>query len=271
MSEKRGSVLILALWSLFFLGALALAVAGYVSAALDSARFMRNETQAYFLARAGVDKAVAVVLGDESYYTNFHKSRHPDLRNDFKDQALGEFGSFSVQYAFMSNVSEQAYLVQTNFGFAAYGVGSDTRDRINIDWGVEDPTRHQLNSLGIDADVVDSILSYDPQSIVANDRKRSYCSFFGSAQELLVIDGLGIEEYSQLEPVVTIGRFAWQWPEQCVRGEQLQSYGGLAQGVAEVEHADGSREVLASSRITFVFRIDTNTAEGVQFLHWREH
>ncbi|MDP6491790.1 MAG: hypothetical protein QGG69_08500, partial [Kiritimatiellia bacterium] len=55
--RRSGSVLILALWVLFFLAALALAVGAHVSAALTLAGFMRQDVRGYHLARAGVTHA----------------------------------------------------------------------------------------------------------------------------------------------------------------------------------------------------------------------
>ncbi len=275
MNSRRASVLILSLWSLFFLGALALAVAGYVSAAIDTARFLKNETKAYYLARAGIDKAVAMVLTNTSGFINVPEA--------FRDQALGDEAAgdmefFSVTHLYMSNSNDESWGVYTNYGIATYGVNDASQSRINIDERTDHAvTRAQLEGLGLLGPIIENILSYDPeqQSPGAGKRTvekggvRTYGSHFLSVQELLAVEGLGWPEYSLLEPLVTIDRFKWL-REGGQRRSSLNSYGGLSEGRIELMREDGSLERIASSRIAFVFSV-TNDAERVEFLHWREY
>ncbi len=102
---------------------------------------------------------------------------------------------------------------------------------------------------------------------VENNSHRSYGSHFGSVQELLAVEGVGWREFTLLEPFATIDRYKW-----LRRGEKrtaLSSYGGTSEGRVEVVLDDGTREVVASSRIEFV--LVTNGVGSADFLYWREH
>ena len=266
MITRRGSVLILALWSLFFLGALALAVAGYVSAAIDTARFLKNESRAYYVARAGVDYAVAMVLTNTSDFVN-----EPDA---FEDQAVGEMGSFSVTHMVMSNRNDKSWGAYTNFGIGAYGINDGYLERINVDQEFNHAeTRAQLEGLDFSTTTINSILSYDPKAsrkeTVDNPGGRKYGSHFGSVQELMAVMGVGWTDYVRLEPLVTIERFK-RLQKDGQRSLALYSYGGTSEGRIEIEREDGTREIVASSHIIFVFSV-TNGAERVEFLHWRDY
>ena len=102
MKDKTASVFILALWTLFLLGALALAVGSYVSADLKLAGRLKTRTTAYYLARAGVEKAIMEIM------------RNADMGNasskSWSDVPLGD-GAFSVKY------SRVAGTIVTNCGY----------------------------------------------------------------------------------------------------------------------------------------------------------
>ena len=57
LQAGAGSVFILVLWTLFFLGALALAVGTLVGANINQAAFTKSRTTARMLAKAGVERA----------------------------------------------------------------------------------------------------------------------------------------------------------------------------------------------------------------------
>ena len=80
-------MLILALWTLFFLGALALAVGSRVSGSLRLAHAMKVNMTAYALARAGAERAVMEIMINS---TNWDGVRDEDLTTDpdlFEDNA----------------------------------------------------------------------------------------------------------------------------------------------------------------------------------------
>lgn len=89
---RRGSVLILALWTLFFLAALAVAVNTRVAGMMRFARFTRNDRVAYDAARAGVDQAMTALMTAPSEWDGW---MNDEAR--FRDARLGD-GFFSVTY-----------------------------------------------------------------------------------------------------------------------------------------------------------------------------
>ena len=93
-AARRGVVLILVLWLLFFLGALAVAAGVYAAAQVELARRMGGRTVAYFVARAGVEQAKAVVNADSNLWDCLTE---PWAGNwaDFSDVPCGA-GSFRV-------------------------------------------------------------------------------------------------------------------------------------------------------------------------------
>ncbi len=95
-SRKSGSVLILALWVLFFLAALALAVGAHVSAGLRLAGFMHEDVHGYHLARAGVAHAGLQVACNTNRWDAWGEGAwnvDPDV---FSGRVVGDSGTFSI-------------------------------------------------------------------------------------------------------------------------------------------------------------------------------
>jgi len=65
-SEKKSQVAVIALWVLVILGLLALGLAHRVSLGLRLNRFQRDSLKAHYLAKAGITKAVALLLKDNN-------------------------------------------------------------------------------------------------------------------------------------------------------------------------------------------------------------
>lgn len=76
--RRGGSVLILALWTLFFLAALAVAIGAQVSAGLRQAAVLRADLEAYATARAGVATAMAVAVSDTNAWDAAGDAWGPD-------------------------------------------------------------------------------------------------------------------------------------------------------------------------------------------------
>jgi len=91
--RRRGSILIVALWALFFLSALALALNAYINPQISLASKLKERAKCYYSAKAGVKKAIQTIVIDETPGYVALK----DLRNEkeFKEKELGE-GVFSI-------------------------------------------------------------------------------------------------------------------------------------------------------------------------------
>jgi len=94
--RKSGSVLILALWVLFFLAALALAVGAHVSAGLKLAGFMREDVHGYHLARAAVTHAALQVACNTNQWDASVEDAWNSDPEVFSDQTIDGVGTFSI-------------------------------------------------------------------------------------------------------------------------------------------------------------------------------
>lgn len=92
---EGGSIFILAVWSLFFLSMLALAVNAYVRPQLDLAGRLKDRSAAYYLAKAGVEKAILEINRDVTSTYDALKEPWSNNEEAFKQINLGD-GSFSV-------------------------------------------------------------------------------------------------------------------------------------------------------------------------------
>ena len=93
-NASRGMVLIIVLWSLFFLGALALAIAAYVRPQLSLAGRLNDSALARVLAESGVKRAMAQINNGTTLSVDTLKEFVPGGPFDFKTQGAGG-GTFS--------------------------------------------------------------------------------------------------------------------------------------------------------------------------------
>lgn len=110
------------IWSLFFLSMLGLAIKAYIRPNLDLASRLTRRAKTHYLAKAGVEKAMAEIENDntESYDTLIDEWSNNEAA--FKDVKLGD-GFFSVKYLPASAPAEEG-----NF---KYGLVDEER-KINL-------------------------------------------------------------------------------------------------------------------------------------------
>ncbi len=213
--SERGSILLLALWTLFFLATLALAVGAHVSAGLRRAGALKNNTTAYYLACAGVERAIMAIEADNTNEWAGQTSEYWSKDNDSIDCGL-----FSVMYM---RVKKDG--VETNFGVTTVSCRTNINNLSNF--------RSLLESK-LDADKAAGIAEGARQ--YRKDKKeltlKGVNGKFESVYELLLVPGVNARLFKEIEPYITV-------------------YGGNCfEGIAEGKA--GARES-ADSRITFVF------------------
>jgi len=139
-ANERGSILILVLWALFFLGALSLAIRAYVQPQLSLAQKLLGRTKMHYLASAGVERAILEVENDsieddaEDEDENEEEVYDYDALNDlwsnnekaFKDIEL-DGGTFSM----VNNVTEDSEGLPLKKPYTRYGL-TDEESKINI-------------------------------------------------------------------------------------------------------------------------------------------
>ena len=192
----RGSILIVALWTLLLLAALVVAIVGRASSALDLARRVGERTSARYLARAGQEQACAILLGDTNGWDALGEAWS---RNEpsFRDVAM-DSGSFSLSW-----VDEREGGSVTNYGLA------DEERRINLN----EARREVLRSLfvraaGLDDDDADD----QPESAGAETDyyqglHPGYSCHNGNLEtieELLLIKGVAPAIFQRVADYVTV-------------------------------------------------------------------
>lgn len=259
-NPQSGSVLILVLWALFFLGALAVAVGSHVSAALSAARYARGELHAGLLARAGMERAIAEVIDNP---TNWSGITEDEFRSDellFRENGELEGGVYSVYYVFVSTNGNTSV---TNFGVACEG------SRLNINRaGHSKLTAVFRERAGLAEDDAAAIASSikdwrdkDDVALTGGAENAYYLGLsagypcangpFRRPEELLLVKGVTPEVYEAVLPYVTV------YGATCFRG--------TAEGELRVAGGDGQTQSPAGCRVDFVFE----TRDSPRVVYWR--
>jgi type II secretory pathway component PulK len=212
-NPEHGSVLILALWTLFFLAALALAVGAHVSAGLRLAGAMRQDARGYHLARAGVTHAALAVACNTNQWDGWGDGAWNSDPERFSGQVVGDEGRFSIVH----RVQGEDGVVE-NVGL----IGAESR--LNI----SPPGRARLNksifthllvrvggvSEGRAEDLYDALHSYreaKQQRLLTIRTARGYpeadsCgeAALDTVHELLLVEGMDDSLFALIEPYVTV-------------------------------------------------------------------
>jgi type II secretory pathway component PulK len=201
-----GSVLILALWTLFFLGALAVAVGASVSGSLRLAERMRNDLIGWSAAKAGIERAACEATGDTNDWDSLNES-WADQEKLFRNIAVGT-GRYSVSWEDRSN--PQAPVMR-------YGM-RDEDGKINIRicdtnvlealftvaGGLSEPAAAQLaRAVAEYRSSSPSMLTQSPATGYSSQDSTN-STRFGSVYELRLVPGVTEEVFSKVEPFVTV-------------------------------------------------------------------
>ena len=119
---ERGSILIVAVWSLFFLSALAVAVNAYVVSNLNTAAKIKNRAQLLYLAKAGLRLAVSEIANKTTGLCDTLKDPWNSDEKIFKEIACGENGNLSIRHMAYDEKGQEEYV---------YGLIDEER-KINI-------------------------------------------------------------------------------------------------------------------------------------------
>jgi len=208
--NKGGSVLVLTLWALFFLAALAVAVGGHVAANVRVASKLKGRMGAFYLARAGVEKAVFDAKGDSNAWDSLVEpwSNGEEL---YKDVDLGG-GNYSVYHTSVSPFGG----VVTNYGMV------DEESKININKATEKILKAMLEVIGelgsmSAADTAAAIVDWRDSNdvVLTGGAENSYYAAlsqpypchnadFQSVHELLLVKGMSESLFAKIRPYLTI-------------------------------------------------------------------
>jgi general secretion pathway protein K len=139
MDNRRGSILIIILWSLFFLSALALAISAYIRPRLDLGGRLLRKTRAHYSAASGVKRAMLEIEKDGT-------ELYDCMSDTWGDVSEGSIGgsTFSVELVDEErkiNINKAPYDVLKDFfeivGETSSQDAEDLADSL-IDWRDED-------------------------------------------------------------------------------------------------------------------------------------
>lgn len=207
---RGGSILIIVLWTVFFLGLLCVAIGAYVGAQMELARRLNDRLYAGYAARAGVETSLAVARMDTNGWDALTEPWASDPKG-FRDVACGE-GVYSVYY--LSKKSDGS--IATNYGIRD--------EQARIDLNRLDASRMELlasllqTAGGVTAREADQLVKNIQAARTAPDRDRPPSSVgesgwespvllsgpFLSVHELLWVKGMRPDVFARLRDQVTV-------------------------------------------------------------------
>ncbi len=197
MQKKAGgSVLILALWVLFFLAAITVAVGAHVGAALMTAQRLKERVEARMFAAAGAAQAAAAVMNRPHEWDGLASTAWNRDEDVFREVTLDE-GLFSV--VFITN-GEGGDGAVTNYGI----LGEESRVNLNraLENGKPRLVLHELFVLvgGLDAGEAQRLTGIVADKLTT-DREKPYCS---TVEDLLRVPEVGSLLFYRVAPYLTV-------------------------------------------------------------------
>jgi len=206
MNFKKGSILILTLWTLSFLTIFAIGVGSNVSSQLHLASHLQDRLKMYCLAKAGIEKAIIGLAADENPDYDSFNEKQASAEALFKEIALGD-GYVTVSYQLKEKT--------------LYGP-RDESSRININKAPLQILKSMLENIGEveteeAADIAHAIVDWRDIDVLLSPggaENEHYQSLelpypcknadFQIPEELLLVKGMTPEIYSKIADVITI-------------------------------------------------------------------
>lgn len=212
---KSASVLVITLWVLSFLSVFAVNLAYSTRGQLSYARHIQNRLKAYYLAKAGIEKATSELINDDNAKSDTLIDTWANDRKLFWESPLGE-GTFTVSYQLpVKRESER------NWQVTFYGA-MDESGKININKVSANVLSTLLECIGeVSSDEADDIASAiidwrDVDLIVSpggaentyyQDLDIPYECKDGKlelTEELLLVRGVTPEIFQKINKVITV-------------------------------------------------------------------
>jgi len=212
MKVNSGSILIITLWVLSLLTIYSIGIGCNVSSQINFASYFKNRLTMYYLAKAGIGRAIAELFMDENAT---YDTLNEDLCNNeelFREKELGP-GYFTVGYDLKDRDEGQPHVL--------YGV-MDEAGRININRVPAEVLVKLLETVG----EVDSTEASDMANAIVDWRDLDVSPFLNGAEddyytsldtpyeckdrdlqaleELLLVRGMTKDIFSKIKDVITI-------------------------------------------------------------------
>ena len=227
MNSKKGSILILTLWVLSFLTIFAVGLSYNVSGQLRMASHFQDRLKAYYLANAGIERAIVELAADQTPASDSLNEVWANNEEFFKEAPIGN-GYITLSYTMTmvgeneeaesgEDESEEDGAQQVVF----YGV-MDENSRVNINKvpvNILEILLERIADLdkGEAAEIANAIVDWRDTDIVISPggAESSYyeglevpyeCKNgeFQAIEELLLVKGMTPEIFSKLQNVITI-------------------------------------------------------------------
>lgn len=264
-------MLIVVLWVLFFLAALALVIRAYLFSQLNLSIKLADRTKAYYLAKAGIKRAIwEVLFNDETPACDVLGESWSINEEVFKDVELEE-GVFSVVNRFMPadngnreikyglideerkiNINKVAYEVLNNFFTVAGGVDSAIASQIAdsiIDWRDEDNDARK-------AGAEDEYYFFQDPSYPCKNAE------FQSLEELIFVRGMDKDILDRIKDKLTIygaGKVNINTADELV----LRSLGMSESLVSKVLHYRAGEDGIACTKDDNIFESENTIGSNL--------
>ena len=211
----KGSILIVVLWSLFFLSALALAVNAYIRSQLDLAAKLKDRAKMHYLAKAGVKRAILEIENDTTDSCDALKDAWSNNEDGFKEIKLGD-GMFSIVRRLLPPLAEEAGEPEIRYGLV------DEERKININKAPYSVLKNSFEIIGETTsqeagDIAASIIDWrdeDEEPRENGAESGYYLSFspgyacknedFEVLEELLLVKGMTQEIFNKAKDSITV-------------------------------------------------------------------
>lgn len=201
--NKKAESLIISLWILAILVLLAVSLGHRVSLALRISRYQRDKLKALYLAKAGINRAIAEITDDTTPDYDSYLDRWADNEEAFKNISFDDDKK--------NEFSTVGYTVEGDGGEETVFGAIDEERKININTVPKEILTALLEKCQINSaqDVVNNILIWrgdipDDNKIYENLGYWPKADKFNNIEELTLVEGITPENYQRLKGLITV-------------------------------------------------------------------
>ena len=211
--DTQGSVLILALWTLVLLSALALAVAARVRGAITLASVLKSDTDALYAARSGVELCISAVSADSNEWDAVTEdwSHNEELFREFPSGNGGFSSEYLLDWGKDGTVERYGLIDEEsriNINSPKYANEAVLNAALRTIGGVDELRAGRMAAAIMDwRDADDQPLTDGAESSYYQARGKPYkCGNgpFGTIEELLLVRGMENDIFQELKPHITV-------------------------------------------------------------------
>lgn len=201
--KKKAQILIITLWILIILAVLAVSIGYRVSLALRLGTYQIKNLESLYLAKSGVNQAIAEINRDLTRNDSFSDS-WAENEEAFKMISFGQDSSEFASVSYTDSNGDQIFGVQ------------DEERKININTAEEGLLAALLEKGGITAqesgEIASNIRAWRSNSEIVPAESRDYTDLgyeckgkpFTNCAELVLVKGISLELYRAIEGILTV-------------------------------------------------------------------